>query len=79
MEQIQERSDSGYMDNLLEWAALVCSLSGHPLRNFTTSFLQNEPFRCINKFYFPGKGTDLCQTYPGLLSGVFGALFLEFL
>src|ERR1700676_2280771 len=67
------------MDDLLEWAALVCSLSGSPLSNFTISFIKNEPFHCIYRFYFPGKGITLPQTYLGHLSNVFGRSLPMFL
>jgi hypothetical protein len=44
------------MDALLEWAALVCFLSGRPLENFASSFANHEPFHCIIGFYFPRRG-----------------------
>ena len=63
------------MEHLLEWAALVCSLSGKPFRNLTTSFINNEPFHSIYSFYFPAKGVTLPQTYMGHLSSLFGIAF----
>jgi hypothetical protein len=65
------------MEHLLEWAALVCSLSGKPLRNLTTSFINNEPFHIIYSFYFPAKGVTLPQTYMRHLSSLFGISFLR--
>ena len=67
-----ENSGTKCVEELLEWVALVCSLSDKPLSNFTTSFVNNEPFDCIFRFYFPRKDAAFVQKHKEALPNIFG-------
>ena len=56
MKKIAKYSHCGYIDQLLEWAALVCSVCERPIQNFTGSFVNGKPFRYILEYYFPRRG-----------------------
>lgn len=70
--KVYEDSENECIDGLLEWVTLVCSLCDEPISNFTTSFVSNQPFNCIFKFYFPSKGGISLERQKEILPTIFG-------
>jgi hypothetical protein len=61
------------MHDLLEWTALVCSIQGKTLQNFTTAFINNEPFHCIVNYYFPRNRARFVMEHKQYLPDILGA------
>jgi hypothetical protein len=72
--QIQEYAENDYAGDLMQWAALVCSLCEKSLRNFTTDFVDNKPFECMVNFYYSRKRTILPQKYQKYLGSMLGEI-----
>ena len=70
--QILQFSDQYYVHDLLEWTALVCSIQGKALQNFTTAFINNEPFHCIVDYYFPRNRARFVMQHKQYLPGILG-------
>lgn len=70
-------SDHHYLDELLEWTALVCSLRGKPLQNLTTAFINNDPFHCIVDHYFPRTRARFVQLQQAHLPYIKGILRMQ--